>query len=129
MILHGRRLEVRLGDFGGEEVLLDGRIVAKDPYAGLSHPSHFFEIDDEQGRARHVEVKRRDLSKLGLGKYRFFVLVDGVERARLEPVDPTTPPTICPNCGYDLAGLPIEADEVRCPECGRHQPAPHREPA
>jgi Zn finger protein HypA/HybF involved in hydrogenase expression len=48
------------------------------------------------------------------------ISVDGVERCRLEPVDPKKPPSVCHNCGYSLHGLPVENSEVRCPECGRH---------
>ena len=28
--------------------------------------------------------------------------------------------TVCANCGYELNGLPVESNERKCPECGRH---------
>lgn len=120
--IHGHRIEFRLGDWGGEQVLVDGRVVSSRSF-WTARRSHFFDITDERGKARYVEVRRFDASKLGLGKYRAIVQVDGVERARLEPIDLTRPPDTCPNCGYSLAGLPAENSEIRCPECGRHSSA------
>ncbi|MHC5024441.1 MAG: hypothetical protein ACYTGG_11125 [Planctomycetota bacterium] len=121
--IHGHVIEARHGDLGRQRVLVDGRIVSDMPFAGLSRPSHFFEVVDDAGETHHVEVRWIDESKFGLGRYRVLVMVDGVERKRLAPVDILRPPTICGHCGYRLEGLPAKNDEVRCPECGRHTPA------
>jgi hypothetical protein len=121
--LHGHVVEARQGDLGRQRILVDGRIVSDEPFAGLTRPSHFFDLDDADGRTRHVEMRWIDESKLGLGRYRVLVMVDGVERHRLAPVDLSRPPAACGNCGYRLQGLPVENEEVRCPECGRHTPA------
>ncbi|MCL4209035.1 MAG: hypothetical protein HRU76_15385 [Phycisphaeraceae bacterium] len=118
--VHGHLIEARRGPLGGETVLLNGRVISYRPLAGWTRGSHFFDVTDEQGRARHVEVQWIDVSKLGLGKYRVTVRVDGVERARLEPIDPARPIDVCYQCGYPLKGLPIVHGEIRCPECGRH---------
>ncbi len=122
--IHNHIVELRKGDLGGEQVLVNGRIISDRPWAGWHRPSHFFELTDEQSTLRHVEVRLVDTSRFGLGKYRAIISVDGVERCRLEPIDPAAPPYVCGNCGYSLTGLPIENGEVRCPECGRHTMAP-----
>jgi hypothetical protein len=118
--LHGHRLELRVGDWGGQQLLLDGRLVGSEPYAALKGASHFFDIADEQGAAHHVEVRLADVSRWKIGRYRVLVRVDGVERCRLEPVNLEVPPDTCPNCGHSLKGVPERGGEVCCPECGRH---------
>lgn len=118
--IHGALIEARRGPLGGESVLLNGRVVSSRPFAGFTRASHFFDVTDEQGNPRLVEVQWIDVSKLGLGKYRVAVRVNGVERARLEPIDPARPIDVCYQCGYPLKGLPIVHGEIRCPECGRH---------
>ena len=123
-VIGGRLIEARLSDLGSEQVLIDGRLVSNKPWAGLLHPSHHFDLTDDDGRPFHLEVRRHDVSKLKIGRYRMIVVVDGVERCRLEPVDLSKPPHVCANCGYSLRGQRAEAGEVRCPECGRHTPAP-----
>lgn len=120
--LHGQRIELRQGDWGGQRVLLNGRIISDRPFAGLSNDSHFFDIQDEDGRTRHIEIRLRDLSKLGFGKYVAVVNVDGAERCRLQPMNSDLRSDRCANCGYSLVGAQPENDEVRCPECGRHTP-------
>ena len=121
--LHGHIVEARATDWGSEQVLIDGRIVSSKALAGLWHTPHFFEINDQQGNTRHVEVRWLDVSKIGLGKYRVVILVDGQERCRLDAVDPAKPSSVCAYCGYSLVGLPVENSEIRCPECGRHTSA------
>lgn len=122
--IHGQLIELRRTDhLGAEEVLLNGRPVSHRAWWSLRPSSHHFDIVDESGRARHVEAAVRDISKLGLGSLRLFVMVDGLERARVEAEDLSRPVGACANCGYQLAGLPAEGGEVRCPECGRHPPA------
>lgn len=120
--LHGHRVELRYGDWGGQRVLVNGAIVSDRPFAGLKNDSHFFDILDEDGRIHHIEVRLRDLSKLGLGKYVAVVNVDGVERCCLQPMNPDDRSDRCANCGYSLVGALPENGEVRCPECGRHTP-------
>jgi hypothetical protein len=121
--VHGHRLELRVGDFGGQQLLLDGRIVSEQPYAGLTGKSHFLDVPDEDGRQRHVEVQLIDVSKWKIGRYRCVVRVDGIERCRAEPTDPASAPDVCPHCGHQVKGVPAVNGEVRCPECGRHTPA------
>lgn len=120
--LHGQRVELRHGDWGGQRVLVNGAIVSDQPLAGLKNDSHFFDLRDDEGTTHHIEMRLRDLSKLGMGKYVVVVNVDGVERCRLQPIDPDHRSNRCANCGYSLIGAVPENDEVRCPECGRHTP-------
>jgi hypothetical protein len=128
MELHGRLLECREGDFGGETVLVDGRLVSDKPLAGWvtglgGVVSHFFAIRDEAGKERAVEVRWEAKKKtLGLTQ-RVRVFVDGVDRAALEAVKDARRTGVCGNCGYDLAGLEVVDGEVKCPECGRHNNA------
>ena len=121
--LHGHILEARSSDWGAEHVLIDGRIVSSKWMAGLWHTSHFFEMSDETGKLRRVEVRWLDVSKLGLGTYRVLIVVDGQERCRLEALDTNKPANVCAHCGYSLVGLPVDNSEIRCPECGRHSSA------
>lgn len=116
-------IEGRFGDWGGETVLVDGRPVSQRSLAGwIGSGSHFFEIVDEHGRSRHVDV-RFEAPSLGIGRTRLAISVDGIERARLDPVSDSRQAQMCLNCGYALVGLPVENGEVRCPECGRHSNA------
>lgn len=121
--IHGRLIELRQGGMGGQKVLVDGRVVSEKPFAGIAGASHFFDITDDAGAERPVEVRLIDTSKLGIGKYQVILSVEGRERCRLAPIDPNAPPLACRNCGYSLASLPIENGEIRCPECGRHTSA------
>jgi hypothetical protein len=121
--IHGHLLEARNSEWGSETVLVDGRQVSSKPLAGIWKSSHHFDLQDEDGRTRHVEVHWLDVSKLGLGKYRVVINVDGVERCRLDAIDLSVPPSTCPHCGYSLNGLPVVNSEVRCPVCGRHSSA------
>lgn len=121
--IHGHLIEARSSDWGSETVLVNGRQVSSKPLAGLFRSSHFFDLKDEQGQQRHVELRWQDVSKLGLGKFRVVVNVDGMERCRLDAIDLTIPPNTCTYCGYSLQGLPVENNEIRCPECGRHSSA------
>jgi predicted Zn-ribbon and HTH transcriptional regulator len=121
--IHGHLLEAQIGDLGGEIVLDNGREASSRPFAGLGiGKPHRFEITDEKGATRHVEVRFEDASfSLGL-KHRVRVLVDGADRAIMRPHKPAAP-QCCHNCGYSLQGLAPQNGEVRCPECGRHTSA------
>src|ERR1043165_1408246 len=55
--LHNHLVELRHGDFGSEEVVVDGRPVSNKPFAGWFPTSHHFELAVEHGAARHVELK------------------------------------------------------------------------
>jgi hypothetical protein len=118
--IHGRHIEGRLGDFGGEFVSVDGRVASERRLTGWLGLPHRFRITDEQGRERGVEV-RWSTSRLNWrtlmpvmevhvdGEFRCWVkAAHRQERAR------------CYWCGYELRGLELENGEVRCPECGRH---------
>lgn len=121
--IHSRRLEVRVGDLGGESVLLDGAVVGSRPFAGfMSGVSHRFELTDEKGSPRRVEV-RVLAAKLGLS-LRMSVQVDGQERGPFDPAAELANGSVCANCGYDLARLEAVNGETQCPECGRHTPLP-----
>ncbi|MCC6675633.1 MAG: hypothetical protein IT436_00690 [Phycisphaerales bacterium] len=114
--LHGHRVEFRLSDFGGESIIIDGREVSSNPLNWFGK-GHFFPLTDEDGRARHIEMRRQSKKFT----YEVIVSVDGQPRAILKPE--TGPPgvlSLCRNCGYDLAGLEEINGERRCPECGRH---------
>ena len=121
--VHGNVIEGRQGDLGHDRILLNGRLVSRTWLGGWYGASHWFEIADEAGHARRVEVRWVDHSKLGLGKYRMRISIDGVPRCEVEPMSDDRPLGTCPNCGYALHGLPIDSGEVRCPECGRHHSA------
>lgn len=115
--LLGRLLEVREGDLGEHFVLMDGRVVSVKRFGWwVGGSSHFFDLDSE-GRVHHVEVQVRGWR---MTRTPAVVLVDGVERASLSLVGRRRAQQACPSCGYSLAGLLIENEEVMCPECGRH---------
>lgn len=118
--IHGNRIELRKGDWGSQTVLLNGRPVSVKPFAGWSSESHFLDIQDDNDTTHHIEVRLFDQSKWGMGDHRVVISVNGSERCRLEPFDPDRLNDKCVNCGYRLVGLPVESDEIRCPECGRH---------
>lgn len=122
--IHGHLVEIRHGDFGSEEVLVNGRSISRKPFAGwVALTSHHFDLADAHGNTRHVETKVFAPSA-GLGlSFRVRVMVDGVERAILMPEGKNSRSGLCANCGYPLSGLAPENGEVRCPECGRHTPA------
>lgn len=113
--IHGHRVEFRLGDFGGESIVVNGREVSSIPINWNSR-GHFIELNDEQGKPRAVELRRQSRKF----KYEVIVSVDGQVRALLVAEKDSSHPSCCTNCGYELAGLPIENGEKRCPECGRH---------
>ncbi len=126
--IHGHAVELRIGDLGGETALVNGRVVSSRPFAGWWSGSNRFEMADESGSVRHVELTARAVGSLKrLVSYVLDVRVDGIARATLEPEPSGRKPGMCVNCGYDLAGLvPVPGPdgkpgvEVRCPECGRH---------
>jgi hypothetical protein len=121
--IHGHILELRYGDFGGQYVYIDGRLISQKPFAGwMSACSHGLTLDAETGKVHHIDM-RVDAPALGIGQTRVVVSVDGIERCRLDPIDPRKPATRCANCGYELGNLRVENGEVRCPECGRHTSA------
>lgn len=118
--VHGHNVELRLSDLGGEEVRVNGRVVSRRPWAGLTGSGCEFELTDEKGASRHVEV-RVVAPKAGLTLTRCVeVQVDGELRATLSPTAEGRTSGCCENCGYALTGLPVENGEIRCPECGRH---------
>ena len=120
--LEGRRIELRRGDLGAETLLVDGREVSRH-LVKLSARGHHVDVQDERGATRHLEVRLVDESRLGIGRYVALVSIDGVPRARVQPVPrPHDPVRACLHCGYILDGLPVLHDEIRCPECGRHTP-------
>jgi len=121
--IHGHIVEARTNEWGAEYVLLNGSLVSRKPYAGFYQANHFFDLEDEQGKTRHIEVSWTDRSKLGLGKYHVQLNVDGVTRCKLKPSDTKKDQDCCTNCGYSLNGLTVDNDEVRCPECGKHTDA------
>ena len=123
VIIHGHIVEARTNEWGAEYVLLDGSLVSRRIFASLHQANHFFDLEDEQGKTRHIEVSWTERSKLGLGKFHVQINVDGVIRCKLKPSDTKKDPGCCTNCGYSLNGLQIENAEVRCPECGRHTDA------
>lgn len=123
VVIHGHIIETRTNEWGAEYVILDGGLVSRKPYAGFYQANHFFDLEDEQGRTRHIEVSWTERSKLGLGKFHVQINVDGVMRCKLKPSDTKKAPDCCTNCGYSLNGLAIDNDEVRCPECGKHTDA------
>ena len=118
-IIHDRILEARRDALGRERVLVDGVEVSYKPFNKFFSDPHFFKLTGKDGTVRHVEA-RLEARQWSISQFRAFILVDGVERARLEPLDTTKPLGICTNCGYNLSGLPIDNNELRCPECGRH---------
>jgi len=122
-VIHGQLIEFRLGEWGGETLLVNGQPIADRPFGGWWRKPHYFSLKDEDSHERRVELRLLDVSRFGVGKYRLVVSVDGHERARVEPADDKRVPNTCANCGYLLAGLPVENSEVRCPECGRHTSA------
>lgn len=119
--LHGHRVEARFSDMGRETVLVDGREIASRWLYRMLGRTHHFDLTDEQGGLRHVELRLIQADSLGL-KYTLKVAVDGVERAALAPVNDRAKPGRCINCGYELKGLEPHNHEVLCPECGRHTP-------
>ena len=123
VIIHGHLIEARTNELGAEFVFLDGCIVSSKLYAGLYQAMHFFDLEDEQGKTRHIEVRWTKRSKYGIGKYHVQVNVDGVERCKLKSIDTNKESDCCTNCGYSLKGLKAENAEVRCPECGKHTDA------
>jgi len=117
--IHGHIVEGRLGYLGGQAVILDGKLVSNQPFAGLGSPGHFFEIIDEHGKPRNVEV-RFGLTPLGFNAA-MTISVDGIQRARIPGASKDAPVRpVCRWCGYALEGLKPDRGEVKCPECGRH---------
>jgi hypothetical protein len=121
--IHGRLIEARGGSFSSQEVLVDGRAVERGWLDMLTDRPFRFEITGDDGRTHAVEVLWTSKRKsLGL-KQQVCISVDGVERARLDPLPDHAAPGLCVNCGYALSGLAAENGEIRCPECGRHTSA------
>lgn len=116
--LFGHRIEMRRGDLGGHEFLLNGRLVKRRLLGWLTGTSHHLDLEDRDGESYHVEVRLVDESRFSLGKYRMVVMVDGIERARVKGTKDALPPDTCAGCGYSLVGLPIEDGSRACPECG-----------
>ncbi len=123
VVIHGHIVEARTNEWGAEYVLLNGSLVSRKPYAGFYQANHYFDLEDEQGKTRHIEVSWTERSKLGLGKFHVQINVDGVTRCKLKPSDTKKHPDCCTNCGYSLKGLKADNAEVRCPECGKHTDA------
>lgn len=121
--IHGHVLEAREGDWGGREVLIDGRQVTGTRLSAFLGRPLRFDLRDDSGQVRAVEVRWAERPRsLGL-RSQVRVSVDGLERAVLDAIPDGQLPGVCPHCGYDLKGLPADNGEVRCPECGRHTAA------
>jgi hypothetical protein len=121
--IHGHVVEARENGLGSREVLVNGRVVKRAWLGALLDRPILFDLRDGQGTIHAVEV-RWEVRPRSLGlRYQIRVLVDGVDRAVLDPVSDVTRPGTCVNCGYALAGLAVVDGEVRCPECGRHSAA------
>lgn len=113
-----RLIEVRETDLGAHVVLVDGRVVSKADFGWfMGGSSHFFDLIDSEGVSRHVEVQVRGWK---VRRTPAYVLIDGAEAAALSLESRRRTGRHCPHCRYSLAGLHVENDEVRCPECGRH---------
>lgn len=120
-MIHGKLVEFRIGEFGGEYVLVGGVEVSSATFAALiPDKAHRFEMRDEHGEVRTVEV-RTVSAKLGFSE-RVRIMVDGVERGYLDPVDESQKSVVCRSCGYDLSRLEVINGESKCPECFRHTP-------
>lgn len=122
--LHGHLIEARYSSWSMGDVLVDGRPLPRSMWATVFERPVHFEITDEHGKPRAVEVRWLQSARtLGLGR-RVAISVDGVERAILdsEP-ESTAGPGRCLHCGYALSGLTPANGEVQCPECGRHTSA------
>lgn len=120
-ILHNQRVEVRRGDFGGLEVLVNGRVVSSRPFASWTTRPYIIPLTDEAGHERAVELQVVS-AKMGFSMA-LVILVDGQVRARLMPERLVHKPEVCANCGHPVVGLKAVNGEVQCPECGRHTPA------
>lgn len=118
--IHGHLIEARYSDFGSRQVLVNGRRIERGLLDGMLGRAFHFDIVDERGGTRHVEVLWVSPARaLGLTpRVRFSV--DGVERATLEAERTSRGAGRCANCGYALDGLRPENGEFKCPECGRH---------
>jgi rubrerythrin len=120
-MVHGKRIEFRMGDLGGEYVLVDGIEVSSKMFAALVPDlAHRFQMRDEKGVTRTVEV-RTVSAKWGFSE-RVRLMVDGHDRGDLDPVDERQKTIVCRSCGYDLARLEVINGGTKCPECGRHTP-------
>ncbi|MGI9013680.1 MAG: hypothetical protein ACR2GY_05450 [Phycisphaerales bacterium] len=94
-MIHGHPLELRRPNFGQEIVLVDGREVSSR-WVFLPGGSHHFDVTDEAGKQRHVELR----VVTGMVRYSMVVTVDGIERERV-PQAPERPKELrCRACGY-----------------------------
>lgn len=117
----GKLVEIRVGVWGNQTVLVDGGVVSEKAWAGLTGAmSHFFTLTDEEGKQRNVEVKMVDRSGGLQMSLRAEVLVDGRVFKQILEIGEDEAAGRCPNCGYQLKGLDVVNGEIRCPECGRH---------
>jgi len=80
--IYGQLIEGRIGRLGGQRVLLDGELVSRRLLAGLLPARHVFEITDESGVQRRVEVRWRELDHQGvtLRRVPMVVNIDGEQR-------------------------------------------------
>lgn len=123
MELHGHLIEVRHDSFSMGEVLVDGRPQRRSIIDALLDRPLRFEIKDERGTPRWVEIRWIQTARSLGFRHRLAISVDGIERAMLEPEPQSAGAGRCLNCGYALAGLTPVNGEVKCPECGRHTSA------
>ena len=120
--IEGLVVEMRWSGWGSEELLGDGRTVARRRL-GLRTKVVRADVVDAAGRPRRLEVTVAEAGGWRIGSYVLLVSLDGVPRARLEPLEnPGEPARACLHCGYSLAGLEAAHGEIRCPGCGRHTP-------
>ncbi|MGQ0626916.1 MAG: hypothetical protein ACT4PL_02310 [Phycisphaerales bacterium] len=118
----GHAVELRYGDFGGQQLLVDGRLVQDRPFAGLFGRSCFSDLTDPLGKVHAVEFRVVSGGTLGL-RSQMVVHADGHHVATVKASKASAAPSRCVHCTYDLRGLSPENGEVRCPECGRHSSA------
>ena len=117
----GRLVDVRVGVWGNQTVLVDGKVVSDKGWAGLwGSVSHFFTMADAEGRQRNTEVRLVDRSGGLQVSLRVEVLLDGRLARPILEVGSEEAAGLCPRCRYSLDGLEEENGEIKCPECGRH---------
>ncbi len=120
----GTLVEARVGFWGDQTVLVNGKPVSEKPWAWFTgQTSHFFTLPGPDARDHNVEARFIDRSGGLAVAMRVEILLDGAPFATLPDVAPDELPDRCPHCAYSLAGLEPENHEIRCPECGRHTAA------
>lgn len=123
-VVLGRKVDVRIGIWGEQTVIVDGAPVSRKPWAGFTGTiSHFFKLTDDRNTEHNVELRILDRTAGFMFLLHVEVALDGQDPVRLEEFDTAHQASRCPHCGYSLSGLEASNEEVRCPECGRHTAA------